>query len=169
MARKGWLGWLSGFPRPAGSDTDAASFSAFYMHRMVYRDPCKQVTDGENWHREGEEAAGGGRGLAGGRDGTWRLSPAELLPKGAFGATRQEGGNTFLFTDRPGEQEGTPGAWERESLTRVLGGRRAWVGFRLHLHRGPPGAGSAGRAGGEPGGPASRCCGPASWCLVPYT
>lgn len=115
MARKGWLGWLSGFPRPAGSDTDAASFSAFYMHRMVYRDPCKQVTDGENWHREGEEAAGGGRGLAGGRDGTWRLSPAELLPKGAFGATRQEGGNTFLFTDRPGEQEGTPGAWERES------------------------------------------------------
>lgn len=34
VARKGWL---SGFPRPAGSDTDAASFSAFYMHRMVYR------------------------------------------------------------------------------------------------------------------------------------
>lgn len=30
-----------------------------------------------------------------------------------------------------------------------------------------------GRVGGEgwegPGGPASRCCGPASWCLVPYT
>lgn len=54
---------------------------------MLHRSPhfiCTEwFTDGENWHREGEEAAGGGRGLAGGRDGTWRLIPAELLPKGA--------------------------------------------------------------------------------------
>lgn len=44
-----------------------------------------------------------------------------------------------------------PGGLGEGVLTRVLGGRRAWVGFKLHLHRGPPGAGSAGRAGRDLG------------------